>query len=109
MESSTRIQDFALSKVYCRQTMENPPSPTKEFVPVSPPQDSLLPFCQECESQVPAQRFKDSEYKKGTLTIWPPIPHVPPINLREKRDTKQIKVELPDGTTSRYLPLVKDQ
>jgi hypothetical protein len=32
------------------------------------------------------------------LTIWLPIPYVPPINLHEKRDTKQIKVKFPDGT-----------
>jgi hypothetical protein len=40
--------------------------------------------------------FKDLECEKGTLTIRPPIPYVPPINVHKKRDTEQIKVKLPD-------------
>jgi hypothetical protein len=40
---------------------------------------------------------KDSECKKGTLTVQPPIPYVPPIDLHKKRDTEQIKVKLPEG------------
>ncbi len=41
----------------------------------------------------------DWECEKGTLTVPPPIPFVPPFNLHEKRDTEQIKVKLPaDGT-----------
>jgi hypothetical protein len=42
--------------------------------------------------------LKDLECKKGMLTVWFPIPYVPPINLHEKKDTKQIKIKLPDGT-----------
>jgi hypothetical protein len=42
--------------------------------------------------------LKDSECKKGMLTIRPPIPYVPPIDLHENRDTNKIKVKLPDGT-----------
>ncbi len=38
--------------------------------------------------------LKNAECKKGT----PPIPYVPPTDLLEKRETEQIKVELPDGT-----------
>ncbi len=30
--------------------------------------------------------------------VGPPIPYVPPTDLHEKRETKQIKVELPDRT-----------
>jgi hypothetical protein len=30
--------------------------------------------------------------------VRPPIPYVPPTDLHEKRETKQMKVELPDGT-----------
>ncbi len=30
--------------------------------------------------------------------VRPPILYVPPINLHEKQETKQIKVEFPDGT-----------
>jgi hypothetical protein len=36
--------------------------------------------------------LKDLECKKGILTIQPPIQYIPPINLHEKRNTKQIKV-----------------
>jgi len=42
--------------------------------------------------------LKDSECKKGMLTIWPCTPCVPLINLHEKSDTKQIKVKLPGRT-----------
>ncbi len=38
------------------------------------------------------------ECEKGTPPVRPPISYVPPTNLHEKRETKQIKVELPDGT-----------
>jgi hypothetical protein len=40
----------------------------------------------------------DLECEKGTPTIRPPIPCIPSIDLQEKRDTKQIKVKLSDGT-----------
>jgi hypothetical protein len=42
--------------------------------------------------------LKNPECKKGTPPIRPPIPYVPPTDLLEKWETKQIKVELPDGT-----------
>ncbi len=42
--------------------------------------------------------LKSNECEKGTPPIRPPIPHVPPTDLIKKRETKQIKVELPDGT-----------
>ncbi len=38
------------------------------------------------------------ECEKGTPPVRPPIPYVPPTDLHEKQETKQIKVELPDGT-----------
>ncbi len=41
---------------------------------------------------------KNAECKKGMPPIRPPIPYVPPTDLHEKRETEQIKVELPDGT-----------
>ncbi len=50
----------------------------------------------------PSKGLKDSECKKGMLTVWLTvcslILYVPPINLHEKRDTKQIKVNVLDGT-----------
>jgi hypothetical protein len=46
-----------------------------------------------------SEGLKDSEYKGGGLVNWPPVPYVPPADLHEKRETKQIKVKLPDGTS----------
>jgi hypothetical protein len=46
----------------------------------------------------PPEGLKNAECKKGTLPVRPPIPYVLPTDLHEKRETEQIKVELPDGT-----------
>jgi hypothetical protein len=46
----------------------------------------------------PPEGLKNAECEKGTPPIRPPIPYVPPTDLHEKRETKQKKVELPDGT-----------
>jgi hypothetical protein len=40
----------------------------------------------------PPKGLKDSEYKKGTLSVWPPILYVPPADLHEKWEPEQIKV-----------------
>jgi hypothetical protein len=40
--------------------------------------------------------LKNTECEKGTPPVRPP--YVPPTDLLEKRETKQIKFELPDGT-----------
>jgi hypothetical protein len=42
--------------------------------------------------------LKNAECEKGTPPVRPPIPYVPPTDLHEKQDTKQIKVELSDWT-----------
>jgi hypothetical protein len=42
--------------------------------------------------------LRNTKCKKGTLPIRPPIPFIPPADLHEKRETKQIKVNLPNGT-----------
>jgi hypothetical protein len=42
--------------------------------------------------------LKNAECEKGTPPVRLPIQYVPPTNLHEKRETEQIKVELPDGT-----------
>jgi hypothetical protein len=42
--------------------------------------------------------LKNAECKKGTPPVRPPILYVPPTNLHEKRETEQIKFELPDRT-----------
>ncbi len=41
---------------------------------------------------------KASKCKKGKSGVRPPIPYVPPTDLIEKQDSKQIKVKMPDGT-----------
>jgi hypothetical protein len=46
----------------------------------------------------PPEGLKNVECEKGTPPVRPPIPYVPPTNLHEKRETEQIKVELPDRT-----------
>jgi hypothetical protein len=97
-ESSTRIQDFALCKVSCQLTAGNPTSPAKESIQASSPQDLALAFFMSMTHKFLPKDLKDSECEIGTLTIQTPIPYVPPINLHEKRDAKQIKVKLPDGT-----------
>jgi hypothetical protein len=45
----------------------------------------------------PPEGLKNAECKKGMLPVRPPIPYVPPTDLHEKRETEQIKVELPNG------------
>jgi hypothetical protein len=47
--------------------------------------------------------LKNPECKKGTPPVRPPIPYVPLTDLLEKWKTKQIKVELPDGTYFQML------
>ncbi len=46
----------------------------------------------------PSEGLKNAECKKGTLPVRRPIPYVPPTDLLKKRETEQIKVELPDRT-----------
>jgi hypothetical protein len=46
----------------------------------------------------PLEGLKNAECEKGTPPVRPPIPYVPPTDLLKKWETKQIKVELPDGT-----------
>jgi hypothetical protein len=46
----------------------------------------------------PPEGLKASECKKGKSGAVPLIPYVPPTNLTEKKEGKQIKVKMPDGT-----------
>jgi hypothetical protein len=46
----------------------------------------------------PPEGLKNVECEKGMPPLRLPIPYVPPTNLHKKRETEQIKVELPDGT-----------
>jgi hypothetical protein len=61
--------------------------------------ETLLWQCAMSSSlKSPPEGLKNAECKKGTPPVRPPIPYVPPTDLHEKQETKQIKVELPDGT-----------
>jgi hypothetical protein len=51
----------------------------------------------------PPEGLKNTECKKGTPPIRPPILYVPLTDLLEKWETKQIKVELLDGTKFQML------
>jgi hypothetical protein len=46
----------------------------------------------------PLEGLKNAACKKGTPPVRPPIPYVLPTDLLKKRETEQIKVELPNGT-----------
>ncbi len=46
----------------------------------------------------PPEGLKPLECKKGKSVARPPIPYVPPSDLIKKRETKQIKVKMPNGT-----------
>jgi hypothetical protein len=46
----------------------------------------------------PPEGLKNAECEKGTPPVRPPIPYVPLTDLLKKQETKQIKVEFPDGT-----------
>jgi hypothetical protein len=45
----------------------------------------------------PPEGLKNAECKKGMPPVRPPIPYVSPTDIHEKRETEQIKVELPNG------------
>ncbi len=58
----------------------------------------LWQYAMSSNLKSPLEGLKNAECKKGMPPVRPPIPYVPPTDLLEKRETKQIKVELPDGT-----------
>jgi hypothetical protein len=58
----------------------------------------LWQFSMSTNLKSPLEGLRNTECKKGTPPVRLPIPYVPPANLHEKRETEQIKVELPDGT-----------
>jgi hypothetical protein len=60
--------------------------------------DSALAVHHEFKPQIPPEGLKNAECEKGPPPIRPPIPYVPPTDLHEKWETKQIKVELLDRT-----------
>ncbi len=59
------------------------------------------PFWQSAMSmnlKSPLEGLQNTECKKGTPPVRPPILYVPPTDLHRKQETEQIKVELPDET-----------
>ncbi len=58
----------------------------------------LWQFAMSTNLKSPPEGLQNAECKKGTPPVRPPIPYIPPADLHEKRETKQIKVKLPDGT-----------
>ncbi len=69
-----------------------PKNPFKHLLLETP----LWQYAMTSSLKSPPEGLKNAECKKGTLPVRPPIPYAPPTDLHEKRDTKQIKVELPD-------------
>jgi hypothetical protein len=54
--------------------------------------------CHKYNPNIPTQKSERLGVQEWDLTVQPPIPYVPPINLHDKRDTEQIQVKLLDGT-----------
>jgi hypothetical protein len=68
-----------------REIIQDPPkSPFKRLL-----LETLLWQCATSTTyKTPPEGLKDSECKKGMLTVRPPILYIPPIDLHEKRDTE---------------------
>jgi hypothetical protein len=58
----------------------------------------LWQYAMSLNLKSPPEGLKNAECEKGTPPVRSPIPNVPPTDLLKKRETEQIKVELPDGT-----------
>jgi hypothetical protein len=44
-------------------------------------------------------KLKDTECKKGQLSLWPPIPYVPMVDIiTPKEDSQVVKIKLPDAS-----------
>ncbi len=83
----------------CRILRVPPKSPFKRLLLETP-----LWQCAMSSSLKPSpEGLKNTECKKDTPPVRPPIPYVPPTDLHEKQETEQIKVELPDGTKFQML------
>jgi hypothetical protein len=88
-------QDFALSKVSVRRIIRVPPkSPFKRLLLETP----LWQYAMSSSLKSQPEGLKNAECKKGTPPVRLPISYVPLTDLHEKRETEQIKAELPDGT-----------
>jgi hypothetical protein len=58
----------------------------------------LWQYAMSLNLKSPLEGLKNTKCKKVMLLVRLPIPYVPLTDLLEKRETKQIKVALPDGT-----------
>jgi hypothetical protein len=91
-------QDFALSKVSSGSFLKDPTSPAQESIQASSLETLLWQYAMSSSLKSPPEGLQNAKCKKGTPPFSLPIPYVPPTDLHEKRETEQIKVELPDGT-----------
>jgi hypothetical protein len=71
-----------------------PKSPSKHLLL----ETSLWQYTMSMTHKSLPKGLKNLECKKETLTVQPPIPYIPPIDLHKKQDTNIIKVKLPNGT-----------
>jgi hypothetical protein len=43
--------------------------------------------------------LKDSEWERGQLSSWQPVPYIPPMDLvTTKKELQSLKIKLPDGS-----------
>jgi hypothetical protein len=78
----------------CRILRVLPKSSFKRLLLETP----LWQYAMSSNLKPPPKGLKNAKCEKGTPPIRTPIPYVPPTDLHEKRETEQIKVELPNGT-----------
>jgi hypothetical protein len=58
----------------------------------------LWQYAMSSSLKSPLEGLKNAKCEKGAPPVRPPIPYVPPTDLHEKQETKQIKVELLNWT-----------
>jgi hypothetical protein len=96
-EPPTRTKIFATGGRSSGSHSEDPTSTPQVILQVSHFGDLALAVRHEFQPQVPTRRPQATECKKGKSVAQPPILYVPPSDLIEKRETKQIKVKMPYG------------
>ncbi len=98
-------RDFAVRKVPSGSPSKDPTPPKSTFKHLLL-ETLLWQYAMSSNLKSLPEGLKNAKCKKGTLPVRPPIPCVPPTDFLEKRETEQIKVELPDRTPcSRCLPM----
>jgi hypothetical protein len=87
---STKFQADPLQRI-----LRVPPKSSFKYLILETP---LWQFAMSMNLKSPPVGLQNAKCKKGTPPVRPPIPYVPPTDLHEKRETEQIKVELPNRT-----------